>query len=134
MCLISSDADLATLDHLESLRNRGAVPISKSQGELHSRKRRSYLLSASPLALVLVRLDYSAPNCPDDLTLLIRMLMILLTTTIMLIMTLVLMITLMALMTTSENVGRACHWTSRCDPLLPAPYPNPTICIPSAQV
>ena len=67
MCLISSDADLATLDHLESLRNRGAVPISKSQGELHSRKRRSYLLSASPLALVLVRLDYSAPNCPDDL-------------------------------------------------------------------
>ena len=66
MCLISSDADLATLDHLESLRNRGAVPISKSQGELHSRKRRSYLLSASPLALVLVRLDYSAPNCPDD--------------------------------------------------------------------
>ena len=68
MGLISSDADLATLDHLESLRNRGAVPISKSQGELHSRKRRSYLLSASPLALVLVRLDYSAPNCPDDLS------------------------------------------------------------------
>ena len=68
MGLISSDADLATLDHLESLRNRGAVPISKSQGELHSRKRRSYLLSASPLALVLVRLDYCpAPNCPDDL-------------------------------------------------------------------
>ena len=24
-------------------------------------------MSASPLALVLVRLDYSAPNCPDDL-------------------------------------------------------------------
>ena len=66
MGLISSDADLATLDHLESLRNRGAVPISKSQGELHSRKRRSYLLSASPLALVLVRLDYSAPNWLDD--------------------------------------------------------------------
>ena len=60
--------------------------------------------------------------------------MILLTTTIMLIMTLVLMITLMALMTTSENVGRACHWTSRCEALLPTPYPNPTICIPSAQV
>ena len=32
-----------------------------------SGKRRSYLLSASPLALVLVRLDYPAPNCPDDL-------------------------------------------------------------------
>ena len=66
--MISSNADLATSDHLESLRNRGAVPISKEgKGELHSRKRRSYLLSASPLALVLVRLDYSAPNWPDDL-------------------------------------------------------------------
>ena len=52
---------------ITSKRNRGAVPISKSQGELHSRKRWSYLLSASPLALVLVRLDYSAPNWPDDL-------------------------------------------------------------------
>ena len=74
------------------------------------------------------------PTAQMIFALLIRMLMILLTTTIMLIMTLVLMITLMALMTTSENVGRACHWTSRCDPLLPTPYPNPTICIPSAQV
>ena len=65
--MISSNADLAALDRLECLRNWVAVPISKEgKGELHSRKRRSYLLSASPLALVLVRLDYSAPNWPDD--------------------------------------------------------------------
>ena len=74
------------------------------------------------------------PTAQMIFALLIRMRMMMLMTTIMLIMTLMLMITLMALMTTSENVGRACHWTSRCDPLLPTPYPNPTICIPSAQV
>ena len=75
------------------------------------------------------------PTAQMIFALLIRMVMILLMTKkCWLWRWCVLMMTLMTLMTTSENVGRACHWTSRCDPLLPTPYPNPTICIPSAQV
>ena len=65
------------------------------------------------------------PTAQMIFALLIRMVMILLMTKKMLIMTLLLMMTLMTLMTTSENVGRACHWTSRCDPLLPTPSPLP---------